>query len=177
MRALLPDAGAFLVLSRSITVPLRQAADGARRIAEGDLTSRIHSEGRDEAAQLLQALKGMQDNLSRVVANVRGNAEGVASASTQIAQGNSDLSARTEQQASALEETAASMEQLSSTVRLNADNAQQANQLALFAPTATVNIIEDFAVVKKHQLKLPEFIAGVFHCPNSNCTNSCSCNS
>ena len=133
--AVLLGAAAAFVLSRSITVPLRQAADGARRIAEGDLTSRIHSEGRDEAAQLLQALKGMQDNLSRVVANVRGNAEGVASASTQIAQGNSDLSARTEQQASALEETAASMEQLSSTVRLNADNAQQANQLARSAST------------------------------------------
>ncbi|MGL5815305.1 MULTISPECIES: aspartate carbamoyltransferase regulatory subunit [Aeromonas] len=46
---------------------------------------------------------------------------------------------------------------------------QQANQLALFAPKATVNIIEDFVVVKKHQLALPEFITGVFHCPNSNC--------
>ncbi|MCR6556363.1 aspartate carbamoyltransferase regulatory subunit, partial [Aeromonas sp. CPF2-S1] len=46
---------------------------------------------------------------------------------------------------------------------------QQANQLALFAPKATVNIIEDFVVVKKHQLALPEFIEGVFHCPNSNC--------
>ncbi len=133
--AVLFGAAAAFVLSRSITVPLRQAAEGARRIAEGDLTSAIRSDGRDEAAQLLQALKGMQDNLARVVANVRGNAEGVASASSQIAQGNQDLSARTEQQASALEETAASMEQLSSTVRLNAENAQQANQLARSAST------------------------------------------
>ena len=46
---------------------------------------------------------------------------------------------------------------------------QQANQLALFAPKATVNIIEDFRVVKKHQLRLPEQINGVFACPNSNC--------
>ncbi|PJG59880.1 aspartate carbamoyltransferase regulatory subunit [Aeromonas cavernicola] len=46
---------------------------------------------------------------------------------------------------------------------------QQANQLALFAPNATVNIIEDFVVVKKHLLALPESISGVFHCPNSNC--------
>ena len=47
--------------------------------------------------------------------------------------------------------------------------AEQANQLALFAPHATVNIIEDFRVVKKHQLRLPEQINGVFACPNSNC--------
>ncbi|MGL5285192.1 aspartate carbamoyltransferase regulatory subunit [Aeromonas sp. RU39B] len=46
---------------------------------------------------------------------------------------------------------------------------EQANQLALFAPKATVNIIEEFEVVKKHQLELPAFIEGVFECPNSNC--------
>ncbi|MCD8548038.1 MAG: aspartate carbamoyltransferase regulatory subunit [Aeromonadaceae bacterium] len=45
----------------------------------------------------------------------------------------------------------------------------QANQLALFAPNATVNIIEDFKVVRKLQLQLPDCVEGVFHCPNSNC--------
>ncbi|MBR9858593.1 aspartate carbamoyltransferase regulatory subunit [Oceanisphaera sediminis] len=45
----------------------------------------------------------------------------------------------------------------------------QANQLALFAPDATVNLIEDFEVVKKLQLQLPERVEGVFSCPNSNC--------
>lgn len=45
----------------------------------------------------------------------------------------------------------------------------QANQLALFAPNATVNIIEDFKVVRKLQLQLPECVEGVFDCPNSNC--------
>jgi methyl-accepting chemotaxis protein len=133
--ALLLGAGAAFVLSRSITVPLRKAAESARLIAAGDLTQPIDTSGRDEAAHLLQALKGMQENLARVVSNVRGNAEGVASASAEISQGNNDLSARTEQQASALEETAASMEQLSSTVRQNADNAQEANQLAMNAST------------------------------------------
>ncbi|MGO1246530.1 MAG: aspartate carbamoyltransferase regulatory subunit [Oceanisphaera sp.] len=50
--------------------------------------------------------------------------------------------------------------------RLSAD---QANQLALFAPNATVNIIEDFEVVEKLQLELPEQVEDVFSCPNSNC--------
>jgi methyl-accepting chemotaxis protein len=61
---------------------------------------------------------------------VRRGAESVATASSQIAQGNQDLSGRTESQASALEQTAASMEQLSATVRHNADTAREASQLA-----------------------------------------------
>jgi methyl-accepting chemotaxis protein len=64
------------------------------------------------------------------VADVRGGAETIATASAEIAGGNLDLSARTEQQAGSLEETAAAMEELTSTVRQNAENAQQANQLA-----------------------------------------------
>jgi methyl-accepting chemotaxis protein len=126
------------VLSRSIVHPIRQASASARLIADGDLTENVAIDGRDEAAELLTALKDMQGNLSRVVAGVRSGAEGVATASAEIAQGNNDLSARTEQQASALQQTAASMEQLSSTVRQNADNARQANQLALSASTVAV---------------------------------------
>ena len=132
--------GIFLAvaLSRSVVGPLRQAAASTRRIADGDLSEIIVVSGRDEAAELLEGLKAMQANLSRVVAGVRSNAEGVATASAEIAQGNNDLSSRTEQQASALQQTAASMEELSSTVRQNADNAQQANQLAQGATTVAV---------------------------------------
>ena len=50
-------------------------------------------------------------------------------------------------------------------------NAAEANRLALFAPNATVNVIEDFKVVRKFSLRLPETIAGVFTCPNSNCAS------
>ena len=129
--------GVFLAiaLARSITRPLRSAAASTRRIADGDLSESIAVTGRDEASELLTALKEMQASLARVVSGVRSNAEGVATASAEIAQGNNDLSSRTEQQASALEQTAASMEQLSSTVRQNSDNAQQANQLAHGATT------------------------------------------
>ncbi|WCM93604.1 methyl-accepting chemotaxis protein [Acidovorax sp. NCPPB 2350] len=136
--ALLLGIAAAVLLSRSITGPLRLAATRAGQIAEGDLTQPIEAQGSDEAAQLLRALQHMQENLSRVVAGVRSNAESVSTASVQIAQGNNDLSARTEQQASALEETAASMEELGSTVRQNADNARQANQLSMNASTVAV---------------------------------------
>jgi methyl-accepting chemotaxis protein len=124
-----------LVLSRSIVRPILSASESARHIAEGNLTHVIYSEGRDETAQLLQALKHMQESLIRLVSRVRQGSESVATASAEIATGNSDLSARTETQASALQQTAASMEELGSTVRQNADNARQANQLAQRAST------------------------------------------
>lgn len=46
---------------------------------------------------------------------------------------------------------------------------EQANQLALYAPKATVNQIEDYEVIKKMNLSLPEKIEAIFACPNSNC--------
>lgn len=46
-----------------------------------------------------------------------------------------------------------------------------ANRLALFSPAATVNVIENFKVVRKLQLQLPEMIAEVFQCPNTNCAS------
>ncbi|MDB5847539.1 MAG: methyl-accepting chemotaxis protein [Rhodoferax sp.] len=127
-----------VVFSRSVVRPLHKAVQVSRAVADGDLTVASQSLGQDEIAQLLNALYDMQTSLSRVVAGVRINADSVALASAEIAQGNNDLSARTEQQASALEETAASMEELSSTVQQNAANARQANQLALSASTVAV---------------------------------------
>jgi methyl-accepting chemotaxis protein len=129
---------AAVTIARSIVRPIGVAVKAAERVAAGDLGHRIEGSGRDETAQLLRAMKTMQEKLSHVVAAVREGADNVATASTQIAQGNHDLSGRTEQQASALEETAASMEQLGATVRHNADNAQQADQLAKSASDVAV---------------------------------------
>ncbi len=127
-----------LWISRSITKPLNTAVEFAQAVADGDLTKQITANGKDEVAQLLGAIDAMQTSLTKVLGNVRENANAVATASAEIAQGNSDLSSRTEQQAAALEETAASMEQLSSTVRQNAENARQANQLSINASEVAV---------------------------------------
>jgi len=129
--------GAFMAwtATRSITRPVQQAVEAATAIAHGDLALQIPTGAQDETGQLLRALTDMQGRLAALVADVRRNAEGVATASAEIAQGNNDLSARTEHQASALEQTAASMEELGSTVRQNADNARAANQLAVNAST------------------------------------------
>lgn len=120
-------------MQRGISIRLRKAVSVSDAVAHGDLTSRISIDGSDEIADLMKSLDEMQVSLSKVVSTVRQGAEGVALASAEIAQGNNDLSARTEQQASALEESAASMEELGATVRNNVDSSIQANQLAMSA--------------------------------------------
>lgn len=118
---------------RSITVPMRQAIGLAEAVANGDLSGDDLPADRSEVGELIAAQQQMRARLRPVIAQVRQSADSVALASAEIAQGNQDLSGRTESQASALEQTAASMEQLSATVRHNADNAQQAHQLSTSA--------------------------------------------
>ena len=115
----------------------RTAASLVSAVAQGDLSVPIELRPGDTTS-LMAKLHEMQISLVSVVSKVRQNSHAVETTSAQIAQGNNDLSGRTEQQASALEETAASMEQLSSTVKQNADNAKQANQLALGASTVAI---------------------------------------
>ncbi len=116
-------------ITRQLGAEPGEAATLVDSVARGDLSVHIALKPGDRSS-LMASLSAMRDSLLQVVSDVRQNAHGVASASTQIAQGNLDLSQRTEEQASALEETAASMEELASTVRLNADNARQANELS-----------------------------------------------
>ena len=120
-------------ITRSITGPLRAALQVAETVSNGDLTSVIVVDSRDETGQLMHALKVMNESLVNIVGQVRGGTETMGTASAEIAAGNQDLSARTEQQASSLEETASSMEELTSTVKQNAANARQANMLAIDA--------------------------------------------
>lgn len=93
-------AGTVLAISiiRSTTRPIQEAVRIARTVAAGDLTSEFDATGTNETGQLMAALKDMQTRLGGIVAEVRAGAEGVATASAQIASGNSDLSARTESQ-------------------------------------------------------------------------------
>ena len=129
---LILSAIVVLVL-RSVTRSIRVAVDAADAVAHGDLTHSFAVEGKDEIAQLMSALARMQHSLASVVSEVRQGTDAIAAASSQIAQGNLDLSARTEQQVASLEKTTASMETLAATVRENGEHARQANTLALSA--------------------------------------------
>jgi methyl-accepting chemotaxis protein len=128
--ALVLAAGLAAGLTRSVSRPLSEAVVVADRIAEGDLSSQIHRAGQDEVGHLLGALARMQDNLVRIVHDVRGHSQAVAAASVEIAQGNGTLNERTERQAAALQETTSTMQQLGTTVANNVENAHRAKALA-----------------------------------------------
>ncbi|HET9448802.1 MAG TPA: methyl-accepting chemotaxis protein, partial [Steroidobacteraceae bacterium] len=122
----------FLLL-RSILGALSAAVNIADRIASGELGNNVRVGSQDELGSLLDSLRRMDTKLVEIVGDVRGSADAVGSAARQLSHGNDDLSQRTQEQAAALEETASSMEQMTATVKQNADNARQANQLAVGA--------------------------------------------
>jgi methyl-accepting chemotaxis protein-1 (serine sensor receptor) len=118
------------LLVRTVVRPLAHAVSVVDRVAGGDLTVQVELSSRDETGRLLQGLGRMRDGLAEAVSLIRRSAESVGAASRQLAVGHTDLSNRTEEQASSLEETASSMEQLAATVRQNAESARQAAALA-----------------------------------------------
>ncbi len=100
----------------------------------GDLTRRIdlaNKAGFFEA--MSRGVNQLADNMAEVVSKVKGVAADVHRGADEISTGNANLSQRTEEQSSSLEETASSMEEMTTTVKQNADNAGQANQLAMAA--------------------------------------------
>jgi len=114
----------------NVALPLRQATRAARMMAGGDLTAAFDIQRDDEVGQLLVALRQTNVNLHSIIGDVRANFDQISLATGEIADGNMDLSGRTESQASSLQQTAASMEELTSTVQQSASNAASANELA-----------------------------------------------
>lgn len=116
-------------MGRALGAEPAELGAAARRVADGDL-GRIDGVEKAPSGSVLDSMGGMQQRLVALIGRVREAAEQVAMASTEIAQGNLDLSGRTESQAAALEQTAATMTHLSDRVAQNADSARQASRLA-----------------------------------------------
>ncbi|SFV10128.1 methyl-accepting chemotaxis protein [Pseudoduganella namucuonensis] len=127
----LAAASAFIIrqLWRQLGGEPEYAIAIAETVAEGDFTSPIRTM-RGDSASLLLSLRDMQHKLAGTLLRIRAAGTTIASAAHEIEAGNSDLAARTERGAGALEQTVKSMQRLTATVRQNADNAQQANELA-----------------------------------------------
>ncbi|WP_426173347.1 methyl-accepting chemotaxis protein [Massilia sp. TWR1-2-2] len=104
----------------------------ARAVADGDLSMEIVTDAGDRSS-LLAALKEMRTRLGTMVAEIKLSAETIQTASAEIASGNADLASRTESQAGSLDQTSRAIEALTGTVRQNAGNASQANQLVIDA--------------------------------------------
>ncbi len=130
LAALLASAAAALYCSRLLRRPIAQAVKAARSIAEGDLSVSLHADSRDEIGELVTAMQSMQESLRTLVAGVRERVDTITMVAREVALGNANLSSRTEQQASNLQETASSMDQMNNVVRSSAQTAQQANALA-----------------------------------------------
>jgi len=133
-------SGFFLQLAAGLNQMLdnneRVIGDAVRvlgALAQGNLTQRIAAEYTGLFGELKSHSNATVDSLQKLVGQIKLSSQSINCGAREIASGNGDLSGRTEQQAASLEETASSMEELTSTVKQNAENARQANQLAIGA--------------------------------------------
>ncbi|HEY5758368.1 MAG TPA: Cache 3/Cache 2 fusion domain-containing protein [Steroidobacter sp.] len=155
----------YQVVSRTVARPLRAARDAAKRLAAGDLTAQLHVDRADEIGELMQAVNGVSQGLSEIVGNVRDGSNQITVASGEIATGNAELSSRTSSQAAALEETASATKELTTAVRHNSDNAQQANQLVLAAATRAADggevisqVVQTMTQIKQGSAQVGQFV-------------------
>jgi len=133
--ALVLGVGFAYGLARSVVVPLEEAINIAEIVASGDLSHDFETTRGGEFGRLLRALGTMEDILTDLVTRIKESSDPITVASGEIAAGNADISQRTDEQAASLKQTARSMEELTSTVRLNAGRAQTASELAVDAST------------------------------------------
>ncbi len=161
-----PLAGLFGVLAyRSVVLPLERTRQEIERVSAGDLTGRIEATGMTELASLMHSLRMLQINLRWVVGQITESTDLVNAGAHEIASGNTDLSGRTESQAASLEETASSMEQLTGTVKQNAEQARHASQLVTStADIATSGgqvvgrVVDTMASIKESSQKIADII-------------------
>jgi methyl-accepting chemotaxis protein len=119
-----------LLMARRIVTPLRSAAAAAARIADGDLTVKIDSSGKDEVAQMMQALHNMVEKLGQIIGEVRGAADNLSNASGQVSATAQSLSQSSSEQAASVEETTASIEQMTASITQNTENAKVTDNMA-----------------------------------------------
>ncbi len=117
-------------ITQGLVASSKGALNAVEKMAAGDMTLHVNSEGNSEPQRVLRSLDGLATNLRDVLNTVRLASNQIATASEEVAKGSQDLSSRTEQAASNLEETAASMEQMTATVQQSSNSAREANQLA-----------------------------------------------
>ncbi len=160
---------AALLITRSIIRQLGGEPDYAMSIASdiasGNLARSITIRQGDQSS-LIASIRVMRNRLAEIVGQVRAGTDTIATASSQIATGNLDLSSRTEQQASSLEETASAMEELTATVKQNADNARQANLLAVSASEVAIaggnvvsKVVETMGSITASSKKIADIIS------------------
>ena len=167
--ALAAGVAAAVVITRSLLKQLggepHYASQIASQIAAGDLAAVIELQPGDSTS-IIAEMKHMRDSLVNIVGEVRLRTDTISTASSEIAMGNIDLSSRTEQQASSLEKTSSAMKELTNTVKLNADNAREANTLALSASevarhggTVVAQVVDTMSSIADSAKRIEDIIA------------------
>ena len=144
---------------------MAEAQQSLGALAEGDLTQEMEGTYTGELEKIKNSINAALTHLAQTLTTVRNTVESVTAGSEQITKGSEDLSQRTSEQASALEETSASMEEMTSTIKQNADNAKQANQLAIAARdtadkggAVTKRAVEAMGEINKSSKKIADII-------------------
>ncbi|PKM60415.1 MAG: methyl-accepting chemotaxis protein [Firmicutes bacterium HGW-Firmicutes-4] len=119
-----------IFIASTIKKPVNKMVDASKRMADGDLDVAIDISTRDEMGELAGAFNRMAANINEVMVNINEATEQVASGSRQVSDSSISLSQGATEQASSIQELTASIEEIASQTRLNAENADQANQLA-----------------------------------------------
>nr|WP_301271262.1 methyl-accepting chemotaxis protein [Lysobacter soli] len=133
---------------------------------DGDLTRRIETADKTGSiAQLCEGINSLVDAMAGILGQIKVAADTIGEGAREIAAGNTDLSQRTESQAASLEETASSMDEITSTVRHTADNARQANQLAIEATAiasrggdAVHGVVDTMSQISQSSKKIADII-------------------
>ncbi|MGB8409132.1 MAG: methyl-accepting chemotaxis protein, partial [Gallionella sp.] len=135
-------------------------------LSRGDLTEKIGNDYPGAFGQLKEDANSTVDKLMEIIAQVKYSTDMITTAAQEIAEGNNDLSQRTEEQASSLEETASSMEELTATVKQNAENARQANHLSMEASDIAVkggkavgDVVRTMALISTSSGKIMDIIS------------------
>lgn len=151
---------------RQVIVPINHVSSIAEIIASGNLTAKIPAGGRDEIGKLMASISHMQKSLITLVQHVNIGSRSVANASSEIAQGNMDLSTRTENQASSLSEIVSRTNTLSSTVSENtctADAAKmladQTSSLAIKGGTSVDQVVQTMSSIEDSSKKIADIIS------------------
>lgn len=154
-----------VLITRGISLRVNEAMHATERVAAGDLAVRVVSTSRDELGQLLSALERMRTGLAGSVGTIRTAAIMVRDGSQEIAKGNSNLSTRTEQQASSIEETASTMEALTTAVKENADGvkavsemAHDASEIASTGVSSVQQVVDTMTGISESSRKIADII-------------------
>ncbi len=121
----------FYMSRKYVEEPLSQGVEVSNRMGDGELSIDITVTSKDELGQLLSSMRDMLGKLKRVVIDVMGATDNVASGSQQLSSTSEQMAQGASEQAASIEEVSSSVEEMAASIRQNAENAQQTEKIAM----------------------------------------------